>query len=216
MLIVTLKRSVGRRQAQACMSTNSSFAIFPSVWVQLYPSQSQIRTHLLSIIPQTAMGPLYTSSPHILHTHIHVHMHTPPRGFLPHFHSLCTLFLFCFQCIALLQFVILSLCNQILTLFFDYQLYSAIFFFSFLLLFFIHVSCVQTWRPRIVLAHPNMSLTHPIGTSSFSYKGYSTGGTMVQWKNCNEKSDTMVLFVYFSLFPELSYFLLVVFAYLKG
>lgn len=102
MLIVTLKRSVGRRQAQACMPTNSSFAIFPSVWVQLYPSQSQIRTHLLSIIPQTAVGPLYTSSPHILHTHIHVRMHTPPRGFLPHFHSLCSSFLFCFQCIALL------------------------------------------------------------------------------------------------------------------
>lgn len=40
---------------------------------------------------------------------------------------------------------------------------------------------------------------------------------MVPWCNEKTKSDTMVLFVfYFSSFLELSYFLLVVFAYLKG
>ncbi len=93
--------------------------VLPSVWVQHYPTQSQIRTHLLSIIPQTAMGPLYTSTPHILHTHIHVHMHTPPRGFLPHFLSLFSPFIFCLQCIVLLNL-------------FDYQIFCKLATFSLL------------------------------------------------------------------------------------
>lgn len=96
--------------------------------------------------PDCRGAPLYINPSHTAHTHTCTHAHTPSWfsstlpvfsiSFLPPMHrSFKPIFL-------------------IISSFASY-LFSAYF------LFFTHISCLQAWRPRIVLAHPNLSSTHP-------------------------------------------------------
>lgn len=68
--------------------------------------------------PDCRGAPLYIKPSHTAHTH--VHMHTPPRGFLPHF---CSLFSF-FSAFNASFYLILLFCLFLIKFehyFFDYQ-----------------------------------------------------------------------------------------------